>query len=109
MPNLVLCAVLFLLAIALLVILFVVARPGRHPAGTGDAFPSDSDKPPADRYYLKMFYANPDDPRGVVPKRWGIGWTVNFRTRAMARLFTILLATTIVLTALLASGVLGAR
>jgi uncharacterized membrane protein len=109
MWNLVLCAVLLLLAIALLVILLVVAQPGRHPAASGDALPFDSDAPPADRYYLKLFYANPDDPRGVVPKRWGIGWTVNFRTRATARLFTILLATTIVLAVLLASGVLRDR
>jgi uncharacterized membrane protein len=25
-----------------------------------------------------LFYVNPSDPRVIVPKRWGIGWTFNF-------------------------------
>ena len=25
-----------------------------------------------------MFYVNPDDPAILVPKRMGIGWTINF-------------------------------
>ena len=29
-----------------------------------------------------LFYVNPADPRGWVPKPYGIGYTVNLRTRA---------------------------
>jgi len=36
------------------------------------------------------FYANPEDPRGWVPKISGIGWTVNFRTRRNAAIFASL-------------------
>ena len=28
--------------------------------------------------YFLFIYWNPDDKRIFVPKRWGIGWTVNF-------------------------------
>jgi uncharacterized membrane protein len=32
-----------------------------------------------DRYwYGGLFYNNPDDPAVFVPKRYGLGWTVNF-------------------------------
>lgn len=32
-----------------------------------------------DRYwYAGFFYNNPDDPDPFVPKRYGLGWTVNF-------------------------------
>src|SRR5689334_13610570 len=91
--------VLLVLAIAQLVIVLAVARGG-HPAG-GGAGPSSSEKPPRERYYWKLFYVNPDDPRGIVPKRWGIGWTVNFRSKAIARLFAILVAATVVFATLL--------
>ena len=38
------------------------------------------------------FYVNPDDPRGWVPKTYGIGHTVNFRTRGKAQRFALLIA-----------------
>jgi uncharacterized membrane protein len=32
-----------------------------------------------DRYwYAGLFYNNPDDPAVFVPKRYGLGWTLNF-------------------------------
>ncbi len=32
-----------------------------------------------DRYWIGgLFYNNPDDPAVFVPKRYGLGWTVNF-------------------------------
>ena len=34
------------------------------------------------------FYCNPDDPRVVVPKRWGYGWTLNF-ARPASRLIIL--------------------
>ena len=37
-----------------------------------------------------LFYANPEDPRLVVPKRWGVGWTFNY-ARPAAWVVTALL------------------
>lgn len=34
--------------------------------------------PASDDGWRGLFYVNPSDPRLVVPKRWGIGWTFNF-------------------------------
>ena len=39
--------------------------------------------------WLKSFYINPDDPRGWVPKVWGFGQTVNFRTKLQAKLSSV--------------------
>jgi uncharacterized membrane protein len=33
---------------------------------------------PASPWRAKVFYVNPDDPALWVPKRFGIGWTLNF-------------------------------
>lgn len=42
-----------------------------------------------DRYwYGGIFYNNPDDPDPFVPKRYGLGWTVNFG-HPMGKLFLI--------------------
>lgn len=42
--------------------------------------------------YLKSFYVNPSDPRGWLPKiNPALGWTVNFRSKANARAFLLLL------------------
>lgn len=38
----------------------------------------------------RAFYVNPADPRGWVPKVWGIGWTVNFRSPAQVYVFVAL-------------------
>ena len=37
-----------------------------------------------------LFYANPEDPRLIVPKRWGVGWTFNY-ARPAAWMVTALL------------------
>ncbi len=42
-----------------------------------------------------LFYANPRDPRGWVPKRVGIGYTVNFRTARTARCYAAVLVATL--------------
>jgi uncharacterized membrane protein len=47
----------------------------------------------------RSFYVNPDDPRGWVPKTWGSGMTVNFRTKRSAGIFAGL-----ILVCLLAAG-----
>ncbi|MGE4132404.1 MAG: DUF5808 domain-containing protein [Bdellovibrionales bacterium] len=44
----------------------------------------------------KSFYVNPEDPRGWVPKTWGYGTTVNFRTRGNALAFAGLILLTFV-------------
>ncbi len=53
--------------------------------------PADTPLPDLDemrRHILwHAVYANPDDPRGWVPKTSGYGWTVNFRTRRNAAIF----------------------
>ena len=41
-----------------------------------------------DRYWSGFFYNNPDDPALFVPKRYGLGWTLNFG-HPRARLFLI--------------------
>jgi uncharacterized membrane protein len=58
-------------------------------------------------YRWRLFYVNGKDPRGLVPKaNNGWGWTLNFRTPFMLRLFLGLLATMIALTiVLIARGV----
>ncbi len=49
----------------------------------------------------KSFYVNPDDPRGWVPKTWGGGLTVNFRTRQNAGIFAGLIILTTLAAAVL--------
>jgi uncharacterized membrane protein len=54
-----------------------------------------------DRYwYGGIFYNNPDDPAVFVPKRYGLGWTVNFGHPTGKR-FMILLMIGIILLLLL--------
>lgn len=52
-----------LLVGASLVILSVFGRPEKRPPEEG---------------WKGIFYSNPEDPALLVPKRFGIGWTVNF-------------------------------
>jgi len=73
---LVICGVL----VAVVLVLALPAPRSRRKANmpadrplTGDVFRDD------DRYwYGGVFYNNPDDPAVFVPKRFGLGWTVNF-------------------------------
>jgi hypothetical protein len=47
---------------------------------------------PADEKWNGLFYSNPDDPALLVPKRYGIGYTLNFGNRwSWFVLFLILL------------------
>jgi uncharacterized membrane protein len=45
------------------------------------------------KYKLGLFYWNPDDLRILVPKRFGVGWTLNF---ARPLTYVILLAIVII-------------
>ncbi len=68
------------LLIALVLVLFW------HPQRSRTKTSTSADLPPTftgfrddDRYwYGGFFYNNPDDPALLVPKRFGLGWTVNF-------------------------------
>jgi uncharacterized membrane protein len=56
--------VLLLAAVSLLLAVFV--RPGQKPPDDG---------------WNGIFYSNPDDPALFVPKRYGVGYTLNFGNR----------------------------
>jgi uncharacterized membrane protein len=45
-----------------------------------------------------LFYVNPADPRGIVPKQVGWGWTLNFRSMTLLRIFVAIFALMMALT-----------
>ena len=57
--------VLVCAGVMVLVVIVQIARAPRTMPASGDG-------------WRGLFYVNPSDPRLVVPKRWGIGWTFNF-------------------------------
>ncbi|GAA2328696.1 DUF5808 domain-containing protein [Dactylosporangium salmoneum] len=78
-----------LLAVALIVAvvaLAVVVIPVNRRGAPISARPSRDD-----RGWYGFIYANPDDPNLIVPKRLGLGWTVNFgHRRAWLAVFGVL-------------------
>ncbi|HEX8998106.1 MAG TPA: DUF5808 domain-containing protein [Ktedonobacterales bacterium] len=67
-------------ALALALVLFLPSLRSRQQAGSpvtrSSGVQIDRDE---DRYWLAgVFYYNPDDPDPFVPKRYGLGWTINF-------------------------------
>jgi uncharacterized membrane protein len=68
------------LLIALVLILFWHPQRSRTKASTrADRWPTSTIFRDDDRYWSGgIFYNNPDDPAVFVPKRYGLGWTVNF-------------------------------
>lgn len=74
--------------VAIVLILFLPTPGSRRRARV----PIDSSRPifrDDDRYwYAGIFYNNPDDPAVFVPRRFGLGWTVNFGN-PMGRMFFI--------------------
>ena len=97
---------LFLTILTLLLAFAVVAW--MLILGRGSEAPAPSFTPPdksemSDHLVWKLFYANPEDPRGWVPKVSGFGYTVNFRTPGKAKAFAILIAATL-LSALAQTG-----
>ncbi|HEX8733576.1 MAG TPA: DUF5808 domain-containing protein [Ktedonobacterales bacterium] len=79
------------LLLALLLALVLPLRRGGTPAP-----PPAEDQPSHifargdDRYWYGFFYYNPDDPDPFVPKRYGLGWTINFG-HPLGKLFAALL------------------
>ncbi|MEV6925850.1 DUF5808 domain-containing protein [Dactylosporangium sp. NPDC051485] len=78
-----------LLAVALIVAvvaLVVVVIPVNRRGAPISARPGRDD-----RYWYGFIYANPDNPNLIVPKRLGLGWTVNFgHRRAWQAVFGVL-------------------
>ncbi len=66
--------------IAIVLVLLWHPQPSRPKDSTpDDRYLSDDVFRDDDRYwYGGVFYNNPDDPAVFVPKRYGLGWTVNF-------------------------------
>ena len=68
------------LLIAIVLVLFWHPQRSRTKTSTSadrqrtDAFFRDDDR----YWYAGFFYNNPDDPAVFVPKRYGLGWTLNF-------------------------------
>jgi uncharacterized membrane protein len=76
---------LIALVLATLLVLFLPARRSRTPAGPpaerdlADPGPWSRED---DRFWLGgLIYYNPGDPEPFIPKRFGLGWTVNFGWR----------------------------
>lgn len=65
-------------------------------AGTHPAMPADDDA----RWRLGIFYADADDPAVIIPKRFGIGWTLNWaRPTSWAMVAGLIALVTVVVTA----------
>ena len=86
---------LFLLLMGGLLVVLVLALVW-HPQRSRTRASPPADRHPTfavfhddDRYwYGGVFYNNPDDPALFVPKRFGLGWTLNFG-HPQAKLFLI--------------------
>ena len=77
--------------IAIVLILFLPLPRSRTKAGaSADRHPNFAGFRDDDRYWYGggFLYNNPDDPALFVPKRFGLGWTVNFG-RPLGKLFLI--------------------
>ena len=97
MTVLAVCLRITLLSAAgLLLASLVLARRGRTLQPGESPLPREEMR----RHRQWLFYCNPDDPRGWVPKITGPGWTVNVRTRAGALVMLVFTIGTI-------AGVLG--
>lgn len=74
-----LLTVALLIAVALVFFLPALrarSQNGASADGQGDG--SMIDRLDERNWYLGVFYYNPDDPAAFVPKRFGLGWTINF-------------------------------
>ena len=68
-----------LLIVGILVLLWHPQRSQTNADTSADRQRTDSISRDDDRIWRGgIFYDNPDDPQLFVPKRFGLGWTVNF-------------------------------
>lgn len=104
---------LFILLIGLLLIAAILVlfwHPQRSRTSTNrfiDQQRADNIFRDDDRYWIGgIFYNNPDDPAVLVPKRYGLGWTVNFGN-PLGRLFlfaTLLIPLALLILTILLTG-----
>lgn len=104
-------SILFLLGGVLIAVVLILVLPIPHSQPKADTL-ADRRRTPImfrddDRYwYGNIFYNNPDDPEVFVPKRYGLGWTVNLG-HPQGRLFmlvTLLLPLVILILTVLIGG-----
>ena len=95
-------AVLVICGMLIAIVLILVWHPQRSRAKTNAS--ADRERPDAifrddDRYWSGgILYNNPDDPAMFVPKRYGLGWTLNFgHPRSKLFLISILLVPPVLL------------
>lgn len=82
----------------LVALIFAMSRLAKHHARLHAADgPSPAGGTAADHWKLGVFYANPDDEALFVPKRFGIGYTLNFSHAAAWILMGLTLLVPIVL------------
>lgn len=74
-------------ALALVAGAWGLVRATRQIMATGESLPKG---------YSPLFYRNPDDPRIMVPKLVGVGWTLNFAHRTAWLVLALLLLPAIV-------------
>lgn len=100
---LLICGVL----VVAVLILFLPTRRSRTEARTPDERqPTDDIYRDDDRYWYGFIYNNPDDPAVFVPKRYGLGWTINFGhpLGKWILIGTLLLPAVLVVLSVLATG-----
>jgi uncharacterized membrane protein len=79
------------LIVAALVVFLPLPRFQRNASTPVDRPPTSAVFRDDDRYwYGGLFYYNPDNPAMFVPKRFGLGWTLNFG-HPRAKLFMIII------------------
>jgi uncharacterized membrane protein len=67
-----------LLLIVAILVLFLPMRASRSKVDTSADRPFTGFRDDDRYWYGGSFYNNPDDPDLFVPKRYGMGWTINF-------------------------------
>ncbi|HZE30886.1 MAG TPA: DUF5808 domain-containing protein [Actinoallomurus sp.] len=89
---------LLLLGVAVLLVVVVRTRPGGGPRPAGPvgrgarAVNRDDDR----NYRWGLFYFNRDDPSLLVPKRFGIGWTLNLARPGTWLIFGVLVVVAVI-------------
>jgi uncharacterized membrane protein len=91
--------IILALGVAQLAIVFTLAATGRRQAPGAEPLAAEQMR----RFYRwGIFYINAADPRGVVPKLYGLGVTVNFRNVWWARLLVGLFCAMLMLVVIIA-------
>lgn len=99
---------IFGLLIVAALVLFLPLR--RSSAMSTDQQGSDMiDRRDARYWFAGVFYYNPEDPNAIVPKRFGLGWTVNVAHPVGKVFLAIIIAMILLPLALSLFGVLPAH